>query len=98
MDETLLIGDIYDAAVDGSLWSKVTAGLAFVCGAEKVMVTATDILNPSYNLAIPHNITPRNIEVWRNEGYAAIELEVQNEWMSHFALGEPSDSDDYFGG
>lgn len=98
MDEHHLIGDIYDAAVDGSLWPKVTAGVAGICEAEKVMMSATDILNPSYNLAIPHNITPRNIDVWRNEGYAAIELKVQNEWMSHFTLGEPSNSDDYFGG
>lgn len=97
-DEFHLLGDIYDAAVDGSLWSGVTAGIARVCSADKIMMATTDLLNPASNMAHSHNIPLSSIATYRDQGYAAMELELQNEWLSRFDLCTPSNSDDYFGG
>ncbi len=96
--EQHLIGDIYDAAINSELWPRVTAGLADVCGAEKIMLAATDVLQPGSNFQFTHNIPPDNIAVWRQQGFDALEVELHERWMATVGVGEPSSSDEFFGG
>ncbi len=93
-----LLGDIYDAAINGQLWAQVTASVAEACGAEKVMLSATDVLNPVYNFAAPHNIELMTVEEWRAGGYDAMEVELYRHWMTLADLRQPSNSDEVFGG
>lgn len=98
VQEQHLIGDIYDAAINSQLWPQVTAGLADVCSGEKIMLAVTDVLQPGSNFQFTHNISPDDIAVWRQQGFDALEVELHERWMANVAPGEPSSSDEFFGG
>ena len=98
MREQHLIGDIYDAAINSQLWPQVTAGLAELCCGEKVMLAATDVLQPGSNFQFTHKISADDVAVWRQQGFDALEVELHERWMAKVAPGEPSSSDDFFGG
>lgn len=98
MQEQHLIGDIYDAAINSQLWPQVTATLADVCGGEKVMLAATDVLQPGGNFQFTHKISAADIAVWRQQGFDALEVELHERWMANVPPSEPSSSDEFFGG
>lgn len=96
--EHRLIGDIYDAAVNSELWPRVTAGLAEVCGGERIMLATTDVLQPDGNFQFTHNIAAELIQVWREQGFDALEVELHRSWTDAVGVGIPTSSDDHFGG
>lgn len=92
-----LIGAIYDAAVNHTLWPDVVAQIADYCGAERVMLAITDTLRPHSNFQQTYNIPSEHVAAWR-EGLDEQEVELHNRWITSVSLCEPISSDDYFGG
>lgn len=94
-----LVADIYDAAIQPELWPTVLATMASVGDAEMVVLTATDMLDLSYNMTSMHGISPEVMTVYRDQGIYALEMEFMGgQWMSQYELGVPSASNIHFGG
>lgn len=92
-----LIGNIYDAALDPSLWGIVTAQIAAYCGGERVMLATTDTLHPHDNFHFTYRISEEEIATWR-KGLDAEEVELHNKWIASTTPGVAISSDSYFGG
>lgn len=73
--EFQLVGDIYDAALDASLWSRVLQRLTELTECNSAIVTALDQLNPAYTLAFTHNIPEHALRAYREAGLDAFEME-----------------------
>lgn len=93
---THLIGTIYDAAINQSLWPEVTRQIAEYCGGERVMLATTDTLHPLSNFQHTHNIPLEQVQAWR-EGLDEEEVALHNRWAAQAGAGVPVSSDDYFG-
>lgn len=93
-----LIGSIYDAALDKSLWPGVMAGLAATCDADTAGIAGIDSLNPDYNLFYYHGFSNELLmEMFQEQLHLAQYEFMGRQWMDHLAEGEPSSSDEFFG-
>lgn len=79
--ELHLIGDIYDAAMDPTLWASVIRQLADLAQAEQANVLAFDQLNPDYFLFHSHGVRPENLKRYQDGGFAALDMEFAGKWM-----------------
>lgn len=93
-----LIGTIYDAALDKSLWPGIMASLASACDADTSGIVAMDSLNPDYNLFYYHGFSNELImEMFQEQMHLAQYDFMGRQWMDHLDEGVPSSSDEFFG-
>lgn len=76
-----LIGDIYDAALQPTLWASVVRKLTELAQAEKGNILAYDRLNPEYFLFHSHGVTPEQMQQYHDGGFAALDQEFCFQWM-----------------
>ncbi len=96
--EYALIGSIYDASLNKSLWPEVMAGLADVCDADTSGIAGIDSLNPEYNLFYYHGFSNELLmEMFQEQMHLAQYEFMGKQWMDHLDEGVPSSSDEFFG-
>ncbi|HEX5277280.1 MAG TPA: hypothetical protein VFW42_06390 [Fluviicoccus sp.] len=74
--EYQLIGDIYDAALDGSRWPQVMKSIADLCQARSTIITGMDTLNPGYNILTPHNLSEACLTEYRQAGWDELDMKL----------------------
>lgn len=75
-EEYRLIGDIYDAALDNSLWPHVMKSIAQLCQARSTIITGMDMLNPGYNILTPHNLSEECLLEYRQAGWDEVDMRL----------------------
>lgn len=96
--EYKLIGDIYDAALDARLWPRVLTAIADLVGARTSVIVASDMLNPAYNLMLPHErLSPESMEEYRTGGWDVIDMQVTGAAMLQAGLGVATCAHSSFG-
>lgn len=95
--ENRLIGDIYDAALDTSLWPRVMAAIAQRAGAVTANIIAMDVLNPAYNLILPHNIPAACFEEYATRGWNRVDMQIFTAAAEKYELGTPHNTLSLFG-
>jgi len=65
--ENKIIGQIYDAALNASLWPKVIQQIVQYTESQAAMFTALDQLNPAYNFVHTYNIPACSLETYQQE-------------------------------
>lgn len=82
--EHQLIGDIYDAALSPALWPTVIRKIAELVDAERANLLAYNQLDPDYFLFHSHGITPEQLQLYQDGGFAQLDQEFTTQW-----IGEP---------
>ncbi|MES2918818.1 MAG: PAS domain-containing protein [Pseudomonadota bacterium] len=95
--ESLLIGDIYDAALEPSIWPRVLANLTALSESNSAIITALDQLNPDYTLVFTHNIPEEPLRVYREAGLDALEMEFHGGPMIRAGMGSTVLSTEMYG-
>ncbi|MGA9698160.1 MAG: helix-turn-helix transcriptional regulator [Acinetobacter sp.] len=78
--ENLIIGQIYEAALDVSLWPKVIQHIVQYTESKAAMLTALDQLNPAYNFIYTYNLPQQSVERGQQERIKSIDKKL------HFPL------------
>lgn len=93
-----VIGDIYDAALDVSLWPRVLARICQLNDANTAVISALDTLNPDYNLFITHNFDQeRLLAAYRSDGMDVLEMELHGKHLMQKGIGSIALSSEIFG-
>lgn len=95
--EHLLVGDIYDAALNAGLWPRVLQQLATLTGANSAIITALDALNPAYNIAVTHNIPAEALRIYQEEGLEVLEREFHGRPLIAGGVGSALLSTEVYG-
>ncbi|HEX6591952.1 MAG TPA: PAS domain-containing protein [Moraxellaceae bacterium] len=96
--ELRLIGDIYDAALDTTLWPRVMTSLADLVGARTSVITALDTLNPAYNLMLPHErLAPESMTEYREQGWDVLDMQVTGAALLQSGVGVATSSHAAYG-
>lgn len=96
--EFQLIGDIYDAALDGSRWPQVMKSIAELTEARSTIITGMDMLNPGYNILTPHNLSEECLTEYRNEGWDEVDMRITGKAFLEFGgVGKAGRLEDLFG-
>lgn len=82
-----LIGDIYDAALNPTLWSGVLGRIATLVHANSAIITAFHTLNPDYALAFTHNIPEETMRVYSEHGLDAMDMEINGAPLKNSGVG-----------
>lgn len=101
-----IIGSIYDAAVDVSLWPQVIENIVQYTDSKTAIFTALDQFSPSYDFVYTHEIPVESLKAYRDERIRVIDMKlhislwqqagvgnVVNLDLSHY--GENPESDEY---
>lgn len=96
--EFTLIGDIYDAALDGSRWPGVMQTVAELAEARSAIITGMDMLNPGYNILTPHNLSEGCLAEYREAGWDELDMRVTGEAFRRLGgVGKAARLEDLFG-
>lgn len=95
--ELLLVGDIYDAALNPALWPTVLQRLAALTAANSAIITALDALNPAYNIAVTHNIPEQSLRAYQDEGMETLEREFHGRPLVMGGVGSALLSTEVYG-
>ena len=74
--ENLIIGQIYEAALDVSLWPKVIQHIVQYTESKAAMFTALDQLNPAYNFIYTYNLPQQSVERGQQERIKIIDKKL----------------------
>lgn len=96
-NEHHLIGDIYDAALNPTLWSGILGRIAGLVEANSAIITALDTLNPDYTLAFTHNIPDEPLRLYRELGLDAVDMEVNGAPLITGGIGSMLFSSEAYG-
>lgn len=96
-NEHHLIGDIYDAALNPTLWSGILSRIAGLVGANSAIITALDTLNTDYTLAFTHNIPADALRIYREAGLDALDMEVNGAPLIEQGIGTMIYSSEVYG-
>ena len=101
-----IIGSIYDAAVDVSLWPQVIENIVQYTDSKTAIFTALDQFSPSYDFVYTHEIPVESLKAYRDERIRVIDMKlhislwqqagvgnVVNLDLSHY--GENPESDEF---
>lgn len=86
-NEHQLIGNIYDAALNTSLWPSILEHIARLADAASAIITAFDSLNADYTLAFTYNIPEEALHAYREHGLDALDMEVHGSQLIKGGLG-----------
>ena len=71
-----IIGSIYDAAVDVSLWPQVIENIVQYTDSKTAIFTALDQFSPSYDFLFSHNIPDEALHAYRDERIRVIDMQL----------------------
>lgn len=96
--EFQLVGDIYDAALDGESWPEVMKKIAGLCEARSTIITGMDMLNPGYNILTPHNLSEACLTEYRQAGWDELDMRLTGAAFERLGgVGKAATLDDLFG-
>ena len=95
--ESHLIGNIYDAALDATLWPQVMANIVNLTQANTATLFGMDALNPHYNFVFSHNVCEQNVKEYFEEGWSHIDKKVIGGALARVGVGIPSTNSGLFG-
>jgi len=84
--EHQLIGDIYDASLSPALWPTVIRKIAELVDAEKANLLAYNQLDPDYFLFHSHGITPEQLQMYQDGGFAQLDHEFSTQWIGEAGI------------
>jgi len=84
--EHQLIGDIYDAAIQPTLWPAVVQKLTQLARADKGNLLAYDSLNSGYFLFHSHGVTPDQLQLYQDGGFAALDQAFTCRWADGLGI------------
>ena len=71
-----IIGSIYDAAVDVSLWPQVIENIVQYTDSKTAIFTALDQFSPSYDFVYTHEIPVESLKAYRDERIRVIDMKL----------------------
>ncbi|GAA5014485.1 hypothetical protein GCM10023206_24630 [Acinetobacter puyangensis] len=86
--ENKVIGMIYDAALNPSLWQEVLTEIVDFTGSTTAIFTATDQLSPHYDFVFTHNIPPESMAAYQDEQVKVLDLRLHAPYWAEKALGD----------
>ncbi|MCH4248909.1 MAG: helix-turn-helix transcriptional regulator [Acinetobacter populi] len=86
--ENKVIGMIYDAALNPSLWQEVLTEIVDLTGSTTAIFTATDQLSPNYDFVFTHNIPPEGMLAYQDEQVKVIDMRIHTPYWMEKALGD----------
>lgn len=95
--ESLLVGDIYDAALNPALWPQVLRQIVELSESNSAVLTVLDELNPDYTFAFSHNIPEEALRVYREAKLDVVDMEVHAGYMIPRGLGSTMRSTEAYG-
>jgi PAS domain-containing protein/DNA-binding CsgD family transcriptional regulator len=95
--ESLLVGDIYDAALNPALWPRVLQQVVALTESNSAILTALDQLNPAYTVAFTHNIPAAPLQVYREARLDIIDMELHVPAMLRGGVGSIFSSTEAYG-
>lgn len=86
--ENQIIGMIYDAALNASLWQDVLSAVVDFTGSSTAIFTATHQLSPNYDFVFTHNIPEKSLQAYQDEDVKILDMRLHvPHWMEK-ALGD----------
>jgi|GEM_PF-5112471 len=95
--ESHLIGSIYDAALESTLWPQVMANIVSFTQANTATFFGMDALNPDYNFVFSHNVCQQNVKEYFEEGWSHIDKKVLGGALARVGVGVASTNSVLFG-
>lgn len=86
--ESALIGQIYDAVMNHSIWSDVLAELVDYTDSKTAIFTACDQLNPKFDFVYSHNIPEAGLLAYSDEQVKVIDMKLHAPLWQRLGLGE----------
>lgn len=107
--ENHIIGEIYDAAVNLSLWPEILKKIVDYTASKTAILTVLDLLNPKYNIVFTYNIPQASIDAYQDENVKAIDMKlhvplwnsigvggVMHFDLSHYATSTNADQQEFY--
>ncbi|RLL41976.1 LuxR family transcriptional regulator [Acinetobacter cumulans] len=107
--ENHIIGEIYDAAVNLSLWPEILKKIVDYTASKTAILTVLDLLNPKYNIVFTYNIPQASIDAYQDENVKAIDMKlhvplwdsigvggVMHFDLSHYASSTNADKQEFY--
>ena len=88
-----IIGSIYDAAVDVSLWPQVIENIVQYTDSKTAIFTALDQFSPSYDFLFSHNIPDEALHAYRDERIRVIDMQLHRVLWENSGVGQVASSD-----
>ena len=91
--ENTIIGAIYDASLDASLWPEVIGQIVDYTRSKTAILTAMDQLNPNYDFLHTWNISQAGVDAYQKEQMKLMDMKFHLPMWTHVALGEAIQQD-----
>ncbi|MBF4521422.1 helix-turn-helix transcriptional regulator [Acinetobacter towneri] len=88
-----IIGSIYDAAIDVSLWPQVIEKIVKYTNSKTAIFTALDQFSPSYDFLYSHNIPDEALEAYCDERIRVIDMQLHRTLWKESDVGETASLD-----
>lgn len=88
-----IIGSIYDAAIDVSLWPQVIEKIVHYTNSKTAIFTAVDQFSPSYDFLYSHNIPDVALHAYRDERIRVIDMQLHSTLWKDSGLGQTASLD-----
>ena len=88
-----IIGSIYDAAVDVSLWPQVIENIVQYTDSKTAIFTALDQFSPSYDFVYTHEIPVESLKAYRDERIRVIDMQLHRVLWENSGVGQVASSD-----
>lgn len=88
-----IIGSIYDAALDASLWPETIEKIVHYTQSKTAIFTAVDQFSPSYDFLYSHNIPDVALHAYRDERIRVIDMQLHSTLWKDSGLGQTASLD-----
>lgn len=91
--ENAIIGAVYDAGLDASLWPEVMHQIVEYTHSKTAILTALDRLNPNYDFVHTWNIPPAGVDAYQNEQIKLIDMKLHLPLWKRMGIGDVLNQD-----